>query len=170
MQTSGYNYFYVQNIQHMKHTITLTLLLVGSTAWSQDVIATQGQSYTNANGSIDYTIGEVVISTESDGATDITQGFHQTNWHFAGLEDFAPSYEALVYPNPMVNELTIKTDAHSGIRYFLSDANGRIVSENELQGELTPIEVGHLAPGAYQLHLIDESQTTLKTFKLIKNQ
>jgi hypothetical protein len=154
----------------MKHTLTFALLLFGSTAWSQDVIAAQGQSYANANGSIDCTIGEVVISTESDGTTDITQGFHQTNWHFSGLEDFAPSYVALVYPNPLVNELMIKTDADSGIRYFLSDANGRIVSENELQGEFTSIEVRHLAPGAYQLHLIDESQNSLKTFKLIKNQ
>jgi hypothetical protein len=46
---------------------------------SQEVVSAQGDSYSNTSGSIDFTIGEVVINTGTDGNNDITQGFHQTN-------------------------------------------------------------------------------------------
>jgi hypothetical protein len=52
---------------------------------AQEVVATQGDSYSNANGNIDFTIGEVIIATGTDGTNDITQGFHQTNWNFLGV-------------------------------------------------------------------------------------
>ena len=67
------------------------LLLLGAIALSlnslgQEVVSTQGDSYTNASGSIDFTIGEVVINTVTDGTNDLTQGFHQTNWNFLGVD------------------------------------------------------------------------------------
>ena len=68
------------------------LLLLGAIALSlnslgQEVVSTQGDSYTNASGSIDFTIGEVVINTVTDGTNDLTQGFHQTNWNFLGFHE-----------------------------------------------------------------------------------
>ena len=82
----------------IKNTLVLSLLLTTITVSAQEVVSTQGDSYSNASGSIDFTIGEVVIKTGTDGTNDITQGFHQTNWNFLGVEDHAPSYEATIFP------------------------------------------------------------------------
>jgi len=66
----------------MKKLLLLGALALSTITYGQEVVSTQGDSYTNASGSIDFTIGEVVINTGTGGTNDLTQGFHQTNWNF----------------------------------------------------------------------------------------
>ena len=160
-----------------KNTIVLFSLLTTLSVSAQEVVSTQGDSYSNASGSIDFTLGEVIIATGSDGTNDITQGFHQTNWNFLGVEDFAPNYEAIIFPNPTEDVLNIRTSTFENVTYTLYDAQGKLVMQDILSAEQTPIQVSELAPGAYSLELIFEegskgslSSPKRKTFKLIKQQ
>lgn len=151
-----------------KTSITLFLLLLGSGLHAQEVVSTQGDSYSNSSGNIDFTIGEVIINTGTDGVNDLTQGFHQSTWNFVGLEDHTPEYTAIIFPNPTEHTLNIKTSAFENVEYALYDAQGKLVMQNFLTAEQTPIQVSHLAPGNYSLTLNNETQS-LKTFKLIKS-
>jgi hypothetical protein len=151
----------------IKNNLVFFSLLTTLTVSAQEVVATQGDSYSSATGSIDFTIGEVIINTGTDGANDITQGFHQTNWNLLGLENFAPNYEATIFPNPTQDVLNIKTSTFENVTYTLYDAQGKLVIQNILSAEQTPIQVSQLAPGSYSLTLNNETQN-LKTFKLIK--
>ncbi|MFT7334058.1 MAG: hypothetical protein ACI81S_002282 [Sphingobacteriales bacterium] len=153
----------------IKHTLLFLTLLTSLSVTAQEVVSTQGDSYSNASGSIDFTIGEVIINTGTDGTNDLTQGFHQTNWNFLGVEDFAPNYEAIIYPNPTEDVLNIRTSAFENVTYTLYDALGKRVMQDKLSAEQTPIQVSQLAPGSYSLTLNNETQN-LKTFKLIKIQ
>jgi hypothetical protein len=150
-----------------RHTLVLFSLLATGSLSAQEVVSTQGDSYSNTSASIDFTIGEVIIATESDGTNDLTQGFHQTNWNFVGLEDFAPNYEATIFPNPTSEVLNIRTSTFENVTYTLYDAQGKLVLQNVLSAEQTPIQVGQLAPGSYSLILNNQTQN-LKTFKLVK--
>jgi hypothetical protein len=150
-----------------KNTIMLFSLLTTLSVSAQEVIATQGDSYSNASANIDFTIGEVVINTGTDGNNDLTQGFHQTNWNFLGVEDFAPNYEAIIFPNPTEDVLNIRTSTFENVTYTLYDAQGKLVMQNILSAEQTPIQVSQLAPGVYLLTLNNQTQN-LKTFKLVK--
>jgi hypothetical protein len=152
-----------------RHTLVLFSIFASLAVSAQEVVATQGESYSNANGSIDFTIGEVIIDTGTDGTNDITQGFHQTNWNFVGVEDFAPNYEAIIFPNPTEDVLNIRTSMYENVTYTLYDAKGKLVMQNVLSAEQTPIQVSQLAPGSYSITLNNETQN-LKTFKLIKTQ
>ena len=152
----------------MKNTIVLFSLLTTVSISAQEVISSQGDSYSNSNGSIDFTIGEVIINTETDGTNVLTQGFHQTNWNFLGLEDHVPAYEATIFPNPIGSELNIRTKAFDNVTYTLFDAKGKLVLQNVLSTEQTAIKVDKIAAGSYSLTLNDGAQN-LKTFKLIKN-
>lgn len=136
---------------------------------AQEVISTQGDSYSGAAGSIDYTIGEPVINTVSDGTNDLTQGFHQTTWNFVGLDDYQPDYSAKVYPNPIESQLQIETANYQGVSYDFFDERGRLISSDQLTSELTSIEVEKLTPGSYNLRLKDSNGNALKIFKLIKH-
>ena len=155
------------------NTIVMFSLLYATTISAQEVVSTQGDSYSNANGSIDFTVGEAIINTGTDGTNDLTQGFHQTNWNFLGVEDNAPNYEASVFPNPTSDVLNIKTSSFENVTYTLYDAQGKLVLQSILAAEVTPIQVSHLAPGAYSLQLTFEegkkSVSKSKTFKLIKS-
>ncbi len=162
-----------------KNTIVLLSLFTAVTVTAQEVVSTQGDSYVTSIGSIDFTLGEVIINTGTDGSHDLTQGFHQTNWNFLGVEDFAPDYEASIFPNPTSDVLNIKTSSFENVTYTLYDAQGKLVLQSILAAELTPIQVSHLAPGSYSLELIFENsndgalslskRSKSKTFKLIKS-
>ena len=54
-------------------------LLISSQSHAQSVVSSQGESFTNTEGSIDYTLGEVIIFTGEGGSNDLTQGFHQSS-------------------------------------------------------------------------------------------
>lgn len=152
-----------------KNTLVFFSLLTTLSVSAQEVVATQGDSYSTASGSIDFTIGEVIISTGTDGTNDITQGFHQTNWNFVGLEDHSPNFEVTVFPNPTSEVLNIKTTAFENVTYTMYDAQGKLILQDKLFTEQTPIQVIDLAPGVYTLTLKSDTQN-LKTFKLIKQQ
>jgi len=152
----------------MKKNILLVLsLLISVCATAQEVVSTQGDSYSNTSGSIDFTVGEVVINTGTDGSNSITQGFHQSNWSLVGVVDHDLSYEAIVFPNPTEDILNIRTHAFENVMYSLYDAQGKLIIQNKLSAEQTLIQVSHLAAGSYSLILNNKIQK-LKTFKLVK--
>ncbi len=150
-----------------KSTLVLFSFFTVLMVTAQNVVATQGDSYSNSNAHIDFTIGEVIINTATDGTNFITQGFQQTNWNLVGLEDFASNYEAIIFPNPTEDVLNIRTSMFENVSYTLYDAQGKLVMQDKLSAELTPIQVNQLAPGSYSLTLNNETKI-LKIFKLIK--
>lgn len=145
---------------------SLFFICFGSVA--QEVVSSQGDSYSGPGGSVDFTVGEVVIFTGTDGSNDVTQGFHQTNWNFAGVIDHQPEQSALVYPNPTEDQLIIKMENFDGVNFQLTDAAGKIVREGLLSGTESQVDVADFAPGNYNVVLL-LNQEKLKTFKLIKN-
>ncbi len=150
-----------------KNTLVLLSLFMTLFLSAQEVVSVQGDSYSNASANIHFTIGELVINTVTDGTNDITQGFHQTNWNFVGLEDYAPNYEVTIFPNPTEDILNIITSEFENMTYSLYDAQGKLVIQNILSAEQTSIQVGQLAQGSYALILNKEKQN-LKTFNLVK--
>ncbi len=149
------------------NTLVLFSFFASLAVSAQEVVSTQGESYSNASANIDFTIGEVIIATETDGTNDLTQGFHQTNWNFLGVEDHAPNYEATIFPNPTEDVLNIRTSTFENVTYTLYDVQGKLVMQDILSAEQTPIQVSQLAPGSYSLTLNNQTQN-LKTFKLVK--
>ena len=152
----------------MKRLITLLALASTLATTAQEIVATQGDSYSNTSMQINFTIGEIIINTESDGVNTLTQGFHQTNWNFVGLENHTPEYEATIFPNPTSDILNIRTSTFENVTYTLYDAQGKLILQDKLSSEQTPIKVSQLAPGNYSITLTNEIQN-LKTFKLVKS-
>ncbi|MEJ6796004.1 MAG: T9SS type A sorting domain-containing protein [Flavobacteriales bacterium] len=152
-----------------KTAFVLFSLFATITVSAQEVVSTQGDSYSNASGNIDFTIGEVIINTGTDGTNDLTQGFHQTNWNFLGVDDHGQNYEATIFPNPTSDLLNIRTSTFENVTYTLYDAKGKLILHNILSAEQTPIQVSQLAPGIYSITL-NNGIHNLKTFKLIKQQ
>lgn len=135
---------------------------------NQNVISTSGNHFENGNAQLSFTIGEPIITTESNSTHSLTQGFHQTNWSFVGLEDHDTSNEITVFPNPLTDEINIKTDDFGGLSYNLYDANGKLIFEGKLEDSVTQVNTKNLNPASYSLVIQREGQMNLKIFKLIK--
>ena len=151
----------------IKNALLLFLVLTTLSVTAQEVVATQGDSYSNTSGSIDFTVGEVVINTGTDGSNSITQGFHQSNWKFVGVEDHAPNYEVSIFPNPTEEVLNIKTSKFENVKYTLYDTQGKLVLHGKLSAEQTTIQVRKMAAGSYSL-VLNTGKQILKTYRLIK--
>lgn len=154
----------------MKRTLlTILPMVMCAVVNGQEVVSSQGASYSNSNGSVDLTIGEPVIITGTDGTNDITQGFHQTIWTFVGIEDHLPAYEVTIFPNPTEDVLFIKTEAFEQVTFDLYDSQGKLILQDVLSSEQTPVQVSDLSSGKYSLVLRNKEQK-IKTFQLIKVQ
>lgn len=151
-------------------TYLISLLLIScSIAHSQEVVSTAGESYTNASGRIDFTIGEVIISTETNGAFDLTQGFHQTNFKLAELDDHSNGNLISIFPNPAEDILTVQIGALQNVHYDLFDISGKLVERSKLNSEIPTINVNQLTAGTYLLRLSDDHQN-IKTLMFIKSR
>ena len=153
----------------MKYIITAFILLLGLQASSQEVIASQGKSFTTASSSIDYTIGEVVIATYSSASIVVTQGFHQTNLNVLGLEDFNNDYSMKVFPNPTSDVLKLDIVNFQNLKFSLYDIEGREILEHLITDKLTDISMEQLGKGVYILSILSDTNQKIKTYKIIKN-
>ena len=154
----------------MKYRLLLIFFVsYSATLFSQEVVSSQGDSYTNSGVSLDFTIGEVVTFTGSNVENILTQGFHQTNWSFVNIENHVPSYEAIIYPNPAEDFLNIQASLYENVSYVLYDEMGKLILQGRLLTEKTSLEVSQLATGRYSL-ILNNSKENLKTFNIIKTR
>jgi hypothetical protein len=121
-------YLYMLNLTLLKKTAFVLFSLFATISVSaQEVVYIPGDSYSNTRGSVDFTIGEVAINTGTDGTNDLTQGFHQTNWNFLGVEDHVPNYEAIIFPNPTEDLLNIRTSTFENVTTPLNFGRSRLL-------------------------------------------
>jgi hypothetical protein len=156
----------------MNKAICILLLLpfIGQAQSTElNVFSSSGNHFSNGSVEVSFTIGETVISTESNTNNTLTQGFHQTNWVFMGVENFESTLEISVFPNPSSDDLFIQTTYFEGLNYELYDAQGKLVLEGALTEETTRLSISKLAPAQYNLSIRSGKQLN-KTFKLIKTQ
>jgi hypothetical protein len=156
----------------MKKTTTSIILILLcffiKTSFGQEVVSTQGDSYSNVFGSIDFTIGEAIINTVSDGTHTLTQGFHQSKWSVVGITEHLPDYDANVFPNPTEDILNIQASKFEEVSYLLYDVQGKLIKENKLNAGNTVLYLSEIAAGRYTL-ILTKNYQKLKTFKLIKH-
>jgi hypothetical protein len=158
-------------------TMTMTRLIVFisssfliSNIISQEVIATQGNSTSNSVATLDYTIGEVVILTGTDGKNDVTQGFHQPVFEITNIETIEISFEVSIYPNPAVDLLNIQfEEVDKGSRFELYDANGKLLITREINDHNMSLPFNEYETGLYFISFISSENQLLKTFKIQKS-
>jgi hypothetical protein len=136
-----------------------------------EVINSGGGYLENGEGSITFSIGEVVIETIAHGELCFTQGFCQANVTVTAIGEI-PSldYELLAYPNPTKNFVILKTnkDNLTHLKYLLYDFNGRLLTQKDIVSNETKIPFQFLIPSTYLLKIIDK-EVEVKTFKIIKS-
>jgi hypothetical protein len=152
-----------------KYTFVLFLLFATLFVKAQEVISSQGDTYTNVNGNIDFTIGEVITFTGSNVENQLTQGFHQTNWSFVSIKDHVSSFNALIFPNPTEDFLNIQASVFEMVSYSLYDEMGKLILKGVLSSEKTSLEVSQLQTGLYSL-VLNNPENILKTFNIIKTR
>ena len=156
-----------------------TILLFGfglTGLQAQEVIPAAGGNASGSAGTVSYSVGQVVYTTNSGTNGTVAQGVQQPFEIsiVTGLEE-AKGINLMVsaYPNPTTDFLNLKVDASNALNiqllsYQLYDMSGNLLEIKKLVGNQTSIVMSYLVRATYFLKVIEGSKE-VKTFKIIKN-
>ena len=162
----------------MKRAYSLLLFLMWiCTGYSQSpaprIVSPAGTTYQGNAMQIDWTLGELAITTIENSSRQITQGFHQANYTITSVDESLQEIGVVaVYPNPTSErleiEMTFDQNRHARIR--LMDLNGRPIWILESNGKHIEREedLSNLPDGTYLLHLLIDGNQYAQTFKILK--
>ena len=162
--------------------ITLLLLLIinlQAQELAPVVIASAGRDVSNGEKRLAFTVGELLVSTESNGNYTLTQGFHQPpSLYFTSVNTTIDAEISInVFPNPTrdIVNISIRSDNLSEqCQVDLYNLYGQKLSPSlkrfsTTDGENISIDLSSEAHGAYFIRIHDPvSQKHFTDFKVIK--
>ena len=155
----------------MKKIIFSILLLVSITSFAQQAMLASAGNATSANGSVSYSVGQVVYTTNTGTTGSVAQGVQQPFeiQTVLGTDNFNINLQMAVYPNPTTNylQLEVKNTDFSNLTYQLYDLNGRLIANRKITTETSTIEAEQLPTGLFLLKVLDNNKE-VKTFKIVK--
>ncbi len=136
--------------------------------------ATGGNISIGGIGSVSYTVGQVVYTTNSDETSgSVSQGVQQPYEIsvVTGIEEaLGISLEIMVYPNPATDFLTLKVMNYDkeNLSYWFYDFNGNLLQNKKVEDNECNVSMQNLLSGTYILKVTDNIKV-IKTFKIIKH-
>jgi hypothetical protein len=159
----------------MKRTIECILIGIFSCAFcnAQQAISTAGGEGIGTGGTVSYTVGQVVYTTNNGDEGTVFQGVQQPyeiSVIPTGEDKIGINPELSVYPNPAKDYLLLKVKDYTpgNLSYQLFDMNGKLLENKKLEGYETIIQMDNLARSVYFLKVTD-NDAEVKTFKIVKN-
>ena len=155
-----------------------TLLMFGLVltigAQAQEAIPTTGGNASGSDGSVSYTVGQILYTTNTGANGSVAEGVQQPYEIsvVVGIEQAKDiNLICTVYPNPATDLLTLEVEIPDNENLFfqLYDVMGKLLVNKKLIDIKTTIPMTNLAPATYFLKVTD-NQNVVKTFKIIKNQ
>lgn len=160
----------------MKHRKTITsvaflLLGLGGLHAQENTVVTGGEA-AGAGGTVSYSVGQVVYTTNTGSNGSVEQGVQQPYEisTITGINETSIQLELSVYPNPTTNFLKLKFDSEKieNLSYQLYDLQGRVIENKKINDNSTTIKMEGLPKATYFLK-VTNNQNIVKTFKVIKN-
>ena len=156
--------------------IGILFLCLGFTGlYAQEAIPAAGGNASGSGGSMSYSVGQDVYTTNTGSNGSVSQGVQQPYEIFVvtGLEEsIGINLNISAYPNPTADFLTLKVDASAQLNfhtmsYQLFDLNSKLLENKKLTGNETGINMKNLVPATYMLKVTDKNKE-VRTFKIIK--
>ena len=169
--------FQTQNMRDMKNPLIALFAIFmfgfGTAIRAQNAIPASGGNASGSGGTMSYTIGQVVYTTNTGTNGSVAQGIQQPYEIsvVTGIEKAKDiSLEIVVYPNPATDFIKLKIENHEvqNLRYQLYDINGSLLQDNKVESNETIIVMSNLVSATYFLKVTDKNKV-IKTFKIIKN-
>ena len=151
------------------------ILLLGlglTSVQAQEAILATGGEASGDGGSVSYSVGQVVYSTNRGANGSVAQGVQQPYEIsvVAGIEQATGiMLELSAYPNPASDFITVKAENYDtdNLSYHFYDINGKLLESKKADGNETQIEMKNLVPAIYFLKVIENNEE-IGTFKIIK--
>jgi hypothetical protein len=154
-----------------KKLMLVLLLFVSIKGFSQENANAAGGNIAGFGGSVAYSVGQVVYTTNSSLEGSVSQGVQQP-YEVSIVLGAENSSISLVqaYPNPTQNNLTLNVGNNeiSNLTFQLIDVNGRLIENKKISNSIEVIDMEKLQAAVYFLK-VARNNKEIKNFKIIKN-
>ncbi len=157
-----------------KKTKLTALLLLGlgfTNGYAQQASTATGGDASGSGGSVTYSVGQIVYTTNTGSSGSVAQGVQQP-YEISittGLLETDIKINLSAYPNPTTNYLMLEVvNYDKGLSYQLYDISGKLLESKQVTGNVTNIAMEQLATATYFLKVLNNNNE-VKTFKIIKN-
>jgi len=157
----------------MKLILSLIILLgiTISGIYAQEAIPTSGGDASSNKGSVSYSVGQIVYSSNTATNGTVTQGVQQAYEIYVttGIEETGINLSVLAYPNPVINYLKLKLESKKleSLSYQLYNIQGKLLQSGKIEGTESQIDMSNYVPSTYFVRIINQNQS-IKEFKIIK--
>jgi len=139
---------------------------------AQEAVSTSGGDATGTGGSVSYSVGQIVYTTNTGTNGSVVQGVQQPfeiSVVNAIEEAKSISLNCLAFPNPTTDLLTLKIENYQieNLSYQLYDINGKLLFNKKISSYETSIPMESVPSANYFLKVTDNNKE-IKTFKIIK--
>jgi hypothetical protein len=140
---------------------------------AQTAILPTGGNASGGGGTVSYSVGQVVYSTNIGTNGSVAEGVQQPYEIsvVTGLEE-AKDINLLIsaFPNPATDYLTleVKNFNLANLNFQMYDMHGKLIQSKKIEGAQTNIVMSNLPPAIYFIKVM-QSENEIKTFKIIKN-
>lgn len=151
--------------------IIILLTIVAISAQAQESVNTSGGVDRGNGGTVSFSVGQMVYTTDSKEAGSVVQGIQRpyriTTTDIKKLDNNI-SFKA--YPNPSSDDLFLEMNAfrNEKLNYQLYDMQGKLIMTNPIDIPKTQINMRALAVGAYVIHIYDSKNRAIQTIQIIK--
>ena len=140
--------------------------LVFGQVTSPSLVSSSGDSYSNSNANMDFSVGEIVIETHQNNEI-LTQGFHQEILQIStGVLEL--NVVTKVYPNPTTNIVVVELEKEISGEILVYDINGKLMLSDKLDNErIKQFDLSKFSQGNYVLHInVKNKQDVYKIQKI----
>lgn len=153
----------------IKFNLTLVALLfvriIEAQNLSPTVVNSSGGVISNSSNSLEWSLGELAVSTLTSPSNLLTQGFLQPTTTIVGTDAPFDESRFSAFPNPVSDWLNLQTDIPDIQIVQIHDVLGRIVLQSTFQPS---IDVHQLNSGMYIVSLFNDQTQFLHSFKINK--
>lgn len=149
--------------------ISVCIIVLSHFSYAQSTVAAAGNSHTTVNGSISYTLGQLVTTYYVSALNSIQAGVQQTYLDSETILEEIPEVHVAVYPNPVIHELrvSIENTNTKEYSYELYSSHGQILDKNSCENN-TRISFSDYPSGIYIIRVSTTDGTQQNQYKIIK--
>lgn len=152
-------------------TTILIFIFSLSAVPAQESINASGGNASGSEGSVCWSIGQLIYETHKDTDGSLAEGVQQP-YEISTYTAIEKSKEITLsaYPNPTADFLTLSIDGLdiSYLFYQIYDMNGKLLQFQKITTNQSFIDMSNLVSSTYFLKVI-KGKIEIKTYKIIKN-
>lgn len=143
-----------------------------SVAHGQESLNASGGDATGSGGSVAYSIGQAVYTTNTGTTGSVAQGVQQTyEIVTVGTSNTETEVSLTAYPNPTADELTLRLNDYSNelLSYQLYDMEGKLLQSARVTEQQTQIDMRGLPNATFLLSIVNDADQKIQSFRIVKN-